>query len=42
VTVYLLGLAIHKAGKLATLDQHLPAAAVAGGRDALEVIGREE
>jgi uncharacterized protein len=36
--VYLLGLAIHKAGKLATLDQRIPANAVRGGREALELI----
>jgi len=34
----LLALAVHKGGKLATLDQHIPAAAVEGGVDALEVI----
>lgn len=37
--VFLLGLAVHKGGKLATLDQRLPAAAVEGGRQSLEVIG---
>jgi hypothetical protein len=36
--VYLLGLAVHKRGKLATLDQRIPAAAVRGGRKALELI----
>ena len=36
--VYLLGLAIHKQGKLATLDQKIPLAAVRGGNHALELI----
>ena len=36
--VYLLALAVHKGGKLATLDQRILAAAVEGGVDALEVI----
>jgi hypothetical protein len=36
--VYLLGLAVHKRGKLATLDQRVPADAVRGGRKALELI----
>jgi toxin-antitoxin system PIN domain toxin len=36
--LYLLGLAVHKRGKLATLDQRIPAAAVRGGRKALELI----
>ncbi len=36
--VYLLGLAMHKQGKLATLDQRIPASAVEGGREALEVL----
>lgn len=36
--VYLLGLAIHHGGKLATLDQRIPARAIRGGRDALEVV----
>jgi uncharacterized protein len=36
--VYLLGLAVHKRGKLATLDQRIPVAAVRGGRKALELI----
>ena len=36
--VYLLGLAVHKEGKLATLDQHIPASAVRGGEAALEII----
>ena len=36
--VYLLGLAVHRKGKLATLHQRLPSQAVRGGRDALELI----
>jgi len=36
--VYLLGLAVHKKGKLATLDQRIPVGAVRGGRKALELI----
>jgi hypothetical protein len=36
--VYLLGLSVHKRGKLATLDRHIPAAAVRRGGEALEVI----
>ncbi len=36
--VYLLGLAVHKGGKLATLDQRFPVAAVPGGREALELL----
>lgn len=36
--VYLLGLAVHKSGKLATLDRRIPAATVRGGRQALEII----
>jgi toxin-antitoxin system PIN domain toxin len=36
--VYLLGLAVHKGGKLATLDRRIPVAAVQGGTDALDVI----
>jgi toxin-antitoxin system PIN domain toxin len=36
--VFLLGLAVHKGGKLATLDQHLPATAISGGAEALELI----
>jgi toxin-antitoxin system PIN domain toxin len=36
--VYLAGLAVHKNGKLATLDQRIPADAVRGGRKALELI----
>ncbi len=37
--IYLLGLAVHKNGKLATLDHRIPAEAVPGGMDALERIG---
>jgi predicted nucleic acid-binding protein len=36
--VYLLGLAVRKRGKLATLDQRIPVGAVRGGRKALELI----
>jgi toxin-antitoxin system PIN domain toxin len=36
--VYLLGLAFFKKGKLATLDQRIPANAVRGGRQALELL----
>ena len=36
--VYLLGLAVHKRGKLATLDQRIPVDAIRGGRKALELI----
>ncbi|HYU19592.1 MAG TPA: TA system VapC family ribonuclease toxin [Chloroflexota bacterium] len=35
---FLLGLAVHQAGKLATLDQRLPVAAVRGGADRVELI----
>jgi len=35
---YLLGLAVHKGGRLATLDQRLPVRSVDGGREALELI----
>lgn len=35
---YLLGLAAHKKGKLATLDQRIPADLVTGGREALELV----
>ncbi len=35
---YLLGLAVHKGGQLATLDQRIPVEAVRGGRQALELI----
>jgi uncharacterized protein len=36
--VYLAGLAIHKEGRLATLDQRIPVDAVRGGKEALELI----
>jgi predicted nucleic acid-binding protein len=36
--VYLLGLAAHKGGKLATFDRRIPAHAVRGGPQALELI----
>ena len=36
--VYLLGLAVHKRGKLATLDQRIPVDAVRSGRKAFEPI----
>lgn len=36
--VYLAGLAVHKKGKLATLDQHIPSDAVRGGKQALEIV----
>lgn len=36
--VYLLGLAVHHCGKLATLDTHIPAGAVKGGEAALEIV----
>jgi hypothetical protein len=36
--VYLLGLAVHKEGKLATLDRRIPVAAVASGAEALELV----
>ena len=36
--VFLLGLAAHKRGKLATLDQRIPASAVRDGLQALEII----
>jgi toxin-antitoxin system PIN domain toxin len=36
--VFLLGLAVHNRGKLATLDQHIPVDVVRGGRQALELI----
>lgn len=35
---YLLGLAVYKKGKLATLDEHIPVDIVKGGREALELI----
>lgn len=36
--VYLLGLAVHNKGKMATLDQRIPVDTVHGGRKALELI----
>ena len=36
--VYLLGLAVRKGGKLATLDRRIPIVAVHGGAEAIEVI----
>jgi uncharacterized protein len=36
--VYLLGLAAHHRGKLATLDRHVPAGAVKDGESALEIV----
>ena len=36
--LYLLGLAIQKGGKLATLDQRIPASAIEGGPEALDVL----
>jgi len=36
--LYLLGLAVHKGGKLATLDQHIPIKSLEGGSSSLEVI----
>ena len=36
--IFLLGLAVHNAGKLATLDRRLPFTAVDGGAAALELI----
>ena len=36
--VYLAGLAVHRKGKLATLDQRIPVGAVRGGSEALELI----
>jgi toxin-antitoxin system PIN domain toxin len=36
--IYLLGLAAHKRGKLATLDQRIPITAILGGTEALEII----
>jgi hypothetical protein len=38
IDVYLLGLAVHKKGQLATLDKRIPVDAVRGGRQALELI----
>ncbi len=39
---YLLGLAVRKKGKLATLDRHIPAESVTGGNEALELISATE
>lgn len=39
---YLLGLAVHRGGKLATFDQRIPSHAVEGGDDALELIDPRE
>ena len=36
--IYLLGLAVHKGGKLATLDQRILASLIEGGDQALELI----
>ena len=36
--VYLLALAVHHRGRFATLDTRIPAAAIRGGLDALEII----
>ena len=36
--IYLLGLAVHNKGKLATLDRRIPAEVLRGGRQALELI----
>lgn len=36
--IYLLGLAVHHQGKLATLDQHIPVMSIHGGPQALEII----
>lgn len=36
--VFLLGLAVHKGGKLATLDRRIPVSAVEGGAHSLEVL----
>ncbi len=38
---YLLALAAHKGGKLASLDKNIPVASVQGGADALELIPAE-
>ncbi len=35
---YLAGLAVHKGGRLATMDRRIPIDAVRGGKEALEVI----
>ena len=36
--LYLLGLAVHNGGKLASLDRRVPASAIRGGPEALELI----
>lgn len=36
--VYLLAVAVHHGGKLATLDQSIPASSIRGGMNALEVL----
>lgn len=36
--IYLAGLAVHKNGKLATLDQHIPVNVVRGGENVLELV----
>jgi toxin-antitoxin system PIN domain toxin len=36
--IYLLGLAAHKGGKLATLDSRIPISAVRGGKKAIELV----
>ncbi len=38
---YLLGIAVLNAGKLATLDQKVPTAAIVGGQEALELLRPE-
>jgi toxin-antitoxin system PIN domain toxin len=37
--VYLLSLAVHHGGKLATLDQRIPVSTIRGGGESLELIG---
>jgi toxin-antitoxin system PIN domain toxin len=39
--VYLVGLAVRRRGRLATLDRRIPVAAVRGGTDALELVPAE-
>lgn len=39
---YLLGLAVHKKGKLATLDRRLPVEAVRNGKESLELISERQ
>jgi hypothetical protein len=36
--VFLLGLAVHKGGKLATFDQRIPVEMIAGGQQSLELL----